>query len=199
MGPCSPCVCAQMCNDENGCLYVHLHHSNDIDEPVRKKQQYLKDTSRVRVTLFTHIDTPEKKNVFQEGNHAKRIERFIDKLHQDENVSIEKVYYTQSLPEEDAQRGYRDRFVIFNERKPYKVDMKKQKYIKDTLNLQKNFVMSEYTDKMLTHEDGKPMDLSRHDNPLTLISYPNVESIVAECERRVLTKHAQDFISGRPF
>lgn len=202
MGPCSPCVCAQIC-DSNSCLYVHQRHDNAIEEPLKKVYQHLplsegQDKHDLDVTVFTHIDTPEKKDVFREGSHKKRIERFMEQLQTNAHIAAQQIHYTESSPEESARTGYADSFVVFKDRKPHRINIKKQNYVKDVLDPQKNPLMDEYLTGMLK-QSGTGTEVSRYDNPLSHIARPNVNEIVPKHRTSEIAHYAQDIVKGRPF
>ncbi len=99
MGPCSPCVCVQVCNTENDeCLYAHQHKMNSPQE-LSNKINELFTTSRVdikphvEVTLFTRTNENNHSHVnFSEGSHKARVLHIADKIAQ--NNTVEKSLFT---------------------------------------------------------------------------------------------------------
>lgn len=131
MGPCSPCVCTQICNTDNDeCLYVHQHKMNDPQELQKKIQLHftLADNNakpNVEVSLFTRTNKNEFSDQrFKEGSHKARVIELADTIAEAASVKKETVYYNQTSTKVDVAT---DRFVICKGKKLYRLDRQKQK------------------------------------------------------------------------
>ncbi len=187
MGPCSPCVCMQVCNPNNDeCLYIHQNVGNDSQEPAKKVREHFtmpdKNTKPdLDVTLFTH--DPLSNKYFPEGNHKKRILKLAEVLKENAIVQKESIYYNQTSREEDAKQGKADRMVLFKNKQPYRMNIEKQEGV-NSLDALRDYRLDTYLDLKLRKKFADRVYVSHKDsihkkidNPLFQIKKPNVTTI----------------------
>ena len=177
MGPCSPCVCMQICNIESDeCLYVHQHSANDPQEPANKVSELFQAEPKLDVTVFTRTNEDEfQKWRFGEKGHKERVFALADDLSAKFKVQKEIVYYNKTI---NAGNYCDDRSVAFINKEPYRLDPFQSGLIKpshrDTL----------YEELKLKKKFGDRIDSTQRgsiwhgfDVPLYQIKKPNLQKI----------------------
>jgi|GEM_PF-4049766 len=192
LGPCSPCVCMQICNTKNSdeCLYIHQHHLNDPQEPANKITEHFTPSHdstqqpNIDLTVFTCTEQDIIGNYhFVEGSHKKRIAELIESIEDNNTLEKKTIYYNQTSAREGIQNGYSDRTIMFKAKQPYTVNTKEQEGIKDLDGL-KDHRFGTYLDLQLRKKFANRVYNSktnsiwrRADNSLFLIKKPNIQKI----------------------